>query len=119
MITPQLSLGLHEKIFVDNFAGGGGASTGIELALRRPVDVALNHNRVALAMHRMNHPQTRHHCEDIRHADPLKICGQRHVGGIWFSPDCKHFSKAKGGKPRDKRIRGLAWSVVHLSLIHI
>lgn len=113
MITPQLTIGLHEEIFIDNFAGGGGASTGIELALRRPVDDALNHCRKALAMHRMNHPQTKHHREDIRHADPLKIAGNRPVGGIWFSPDCKHHSKARGGKPRDKKIRGLAWSVVH------
>lgn len=113
MLTPQLPLSLHEEIFIDNFAGGGGASTGIERALRRAVDEALNHDRKALAMHRMNHPTTRHHREDIRHADPLKIAGNRRVGGIWFSPDCKHHSKARGGKPRDKKIRGLAWSVVH------
>jgi DNA (cytosine-5)-methyltransferase 1 len=113
MKSPQLSLGLHDEIFIDNFAGGGGASTGIERALRRSVDHALNHDRKALAMHRMNHPTTEHHNEDIMHADPLKIAGQRRVGGIWFSPDCKHFSKAKGGKPRNKKIRGLAWSVLH------
>jgi DNA (cytosine-5)-methyltransferase 1 len=113
MLTPQLGLSLHDEIFIDNFAGGGGASTGIERAIRRSVDEALNHDRKALAMHRMNHPTTRHHCENIMNADPLKIAGQRRVGGIWFSPDCKHFSKAKGGKPRNKKIRGLAWSVLH------
>lgn len=113
MITPQLGLSLHDEIFIDNFAGGGGASTGIERALRRAIDHALNHNRKALSMHRMNHPTTKHHREDIRHADPLKIAGDRRVGGIWFSPDCTHHSKARGGKPKDKKIRGLAWSVVH------
>lgn len=113
MLSPQLTLGLHNEIFIDNFAGGGGASTGIERGLRRAVDHALNHDRRALAMHRMNHPMTEHHCEDILHADPLKIAGTRRVGAVWFSPDCKHFSKAKGGKPRSKKIRGLAWSVVH------
>jgi DNA (cytosine-5)-methyltransferase 1 len=113
VITPQFNLDLHREIFIDNFAGGGGASTGIERGLGRFVDSALNHDREALAMHRMNHPQTRHYCEDIRTADPLKIAAGRPVGGIWFSPDCKHFSKAKGGKPRSKKIRGLAWVVIH------
>ena len=79
MITPQLGLRLHDEIFIDNFAGGGGASTGIERAIRRPVDEALNHNRKALAMHRMNHPTTRHHPEDIMQADPLEIAGQRRI----------------------------------------
>lgn len=113
MIDNRMILPLWDEMFVDNFAGGGGASTGIERALRRHVDAALNHDRKALAMHRMNHPQTVHHCEDIRHADPLKICGNRRVGGVWFSPDCTHHSKARGGKPRSKKIRGLAWSVIH------
>nr|DAL85804.1 MAG TPA: DNA cytosine methyltransferase [Caudoviricetes sp.] len=113
MLTPQFVLPLHNEIVVDNFAGGGGASTGIERAIGHPVDEALNHDPKALSMHRMNHPQTRHHCEDIRMADPLKIAAGRPVGLAWFSPDCKHFSKAKGGKPRDKKIRGLAWVVVH------
>lgn len=113
MIGPQLILGLHAEAFIDNFAGGGGASTGIELAINRHVDAALNHDLEALAMHRMNHPQTLHYPEDIRSADPRKIAGGRPVGGVWFSPDCKHFSKAKGGKPRNKFIRGLAWSVIH------
>lgn len=113
MITPQLTLGLHREIFVDNFAGGGGASTGIERGLGRYVDVALNHNREALAMHRMNHPQTVHLCEDIFVVDPLAVAAGRPVGGAWFSPDCKHFSKAKGGKPKSKKIRGLAWVVIN------
>ena len=104
---------MTREIIVDNFAGGGGASTGIELALGRSVDEALNHDPKALAMHRINHPQTRHHCEDIRAADPIKIANGRPVGLAWFSPDCKHFSKAKGGKPLDKKVRGLAWVVIH------
>lgn len=112
MLTPQFVLLLNDEIVVDNFAGGGGASTGIERAIGRPVDVALNHDPKALAMHRMNHPQTVHYCEDIRAADPVRIAAGRPVGLAWFSPDCKHFSKAKGGKPRDKNIRGLAWVAI-------
>ena len=107
MLSPQFNLALHDEIVVDNFAGGGGASTGIERAIGRAVDAALNHDPKALAMHRMNHPQTAHYCEDIRAADPVKIAGGRPVGLVWFSPDCKHFSKAKGGKPREHGIRGL------------
>jgi DNA (cytosine-5)-methyltransferase 1 len=108
MIRPQLSLDLHGELIVDNFAGGGGASTGIELALGRCVDLAINHDPEALAMHEMNHPQTRHLPEDIWHVDPVKETAGRPVGLLWLSPDCKHFSKAKGGKPREKKIRGLA-----------
>lgn len=110
---PQLPLSIWDEIFIDNFAGGGGASTGADWALLRPVDVALNHNRRALAMHRINHPTTRHVCENIIHADPLKICGYRRVGGIWFSPDCTHHSKARNGRPKSKKIRGLIWSMIH------
>lgn len=113
MLGEDLILPLWDETFIDNFAGGGGASTGIEQALGRHVDAALNHDQDALAMHRMNHPQTRHYPEDIRIADPVKITRGMRVGGAWFSPDCKHFSKAKGGKPRNKKIRGLAWSVIH------
>lgn len=109
----HFALPFLREIVVDNFAGGGGASTGIERAIRRCVDEALNHDPKALAMHRANHANTRHHCEDIRIADPSKIAAGRPVGLAWFSPDCKHFSKAKGGKPRDKNIRGLAWVVVN------
>lgn len=108
MLNPQFILGLHHELVIDNFAGGGGASTGIERALGRPVDHAINHDRIALGMHRINHPQTVHHCEDVFMVDPATITEGRPVGFGWFSPDCRHFSKAKGGKPLDKRIRGLA-----------
>ncbi len=101
------------EIIVDSFAGGGGASTGIEMALGRSPDIAINHDATALAMHEVNHPQTLHLTEDVWNVDPLSATGGRPVGLAWFSPDCKHFSKAKGGKPVDKNIRGLAWVVVH------
>lgn len=98
---------------IDGFAGGGGASEGWENATGIPVAIALNHDPEAVAMHRMNHPLTEHHCEDIRTADPVKLCRGRRPSSAWFSPDCKDFSKAKGGKPKSKRIRGLAWTVLH------
>ncbi|EJN14719.1 site-specific DNA methylase [Bradyrhizobium sp. YR681] len=101
------------EIIVDSFAGGGGASTGIELALGRSPDIAINHEAVALGMHEVNHPQTLHLQSDIWEVDPVEACAGRPVGLGWFSPDCKHFSKAKGGKPVEKKIRGLAWVVVH------
>lgn len=97
------------EIVVDNFAGGGGASTGIEQALGRPVDIAINHDPAAVRMHEVNHPHTRHYCESVWDVDPVAACAGRPVGLAWFSPDCKHFSKAKGGKPVEKKIRGLAW----------
>lgn len=97
------------EIIVDNFAGGGGASTGVALALGRDPDIAINHDPEAIAMHVANHPNTRHYTEDIYAVDPTKVVGGRPVGLAWFSPDCKHHSKAKGGKPRDQKIRGLAW----------
>lgn len=100
-----------EELVVDNFAGGGGASLGIEQAVARPIDIAINHDAEAIEMHRANHPQTRHLCEDVWQVDPVKVCAGRPVGLAWFSPDCKHFSKAKGGKPVSKRVRGLAWIV--------
>lgn len=109
MIRDQFLLDIAPEIIVDNFAGGGGASCGIELALGRHVDIAVNHDPEAVAMHAMNHPQTEHHCESVWDVDPLDLVKGRPVGLAWFSPDCKHFSKAKGGKPRDKKIRGLAW----------
>ncbi len=108
---PQRDL-ISPEIVVDNFAGGGGASTGIEAAIGRPIDVAINHDPEAIAMHKANHPQTKHYCEDVYDVDPLEATGGQPVGLAWFSPDCKHFSKAKGGKPVDKNIRGLAWVVV-------
>jgi len=100
-------------LIVDNFAGGGGASTGIEAALGRPVDVAINHDAEAVAMHMANHPATRHFCQSINAVDPRDATGGRPVLLAWFSPDCKHHSKAKGGKPREKNIRDLAWIVPH------
>lgn len=99
-------------LIIDNFAGGGGASTGIEAALGRPVDVAINHDAQAVAMHRVNHPDTLHYCQSVWRADPLEVTKGRPVDLAWFSPDCKHFSKAKGGKPVEKNIRDLAWVVV-------
>ncbi|HEV7658802.1 MAG TPA: DNA cytosine methyltransferase [Allosphingosinicella sp.] len=102
-----------EGIIVDNFAGGGGASTGIEAAIERPVDLAINHDAEAVAMHLANHPATHHLCQSIYAVDPLEAVSGRPVLGAWFSPDCKHFSKAKGGKPVEKNIRDLAWTVVH------
>lgn len=101
-----------EEMIIDNFAGGGGASTGIELATGRAVDVAINHDPDAILMHRTNHPQTRHYCESVWDVDPWEVTRGRPVGLAWFSPDCKHFSKAKGSKPVDRNIRGLAWIVL-------
>ncbi|WP_186276146.1 DNA cytosine methyltransferase [Burkholderia gladioli] len=103
------ALDLGSELIVDNFAGGGGASTGLERAFGRPVDVAINHDAEALAMHAANHPHTAHYCESVFDVDPVAITGNQPVGLVWLSPDCKHFSKAKGGKPVSKKIRGLAW----------
>lgn len=105
-------INILEEIIVDNFAGGGGASTGIELATGRVVDIAVNHDPDAILMHRTNHPHTTHYQASVWDVDPVEVCGGRPVGLAWFSPDCKHFSKAKGGKPVDKNIRGLAWIVL-------
>lgn len=100
---------IHGELIVDNFAGGGGASTGIELATGYSVDIAINHDPEAIRMHKANHPNTEHYCENVWAVDPVKACKGHPVALAWFSPDCKHFSKAKGGKPKDKNIRGLAW----------
>lgn len=100
---------INGELVVDNFAGGGGASTGIELATGKSVDIAINHDPEAIRMHRANHPHTKHYCENVWEVDPVKACKGHPVGLAWFSPDCKHFSKAKGGKPKNKFIRGLAW----------
>ncbi|RHA66254.1 DNA cytosine methyltransferase [Roseburia intestinalis] len=100
---------IHGELIVDNFAGGGGASTGIEMATGYSVDIAINHDPEAIKMHKANHPNTKHYCENVWTVDPVKACKGHPVGLAWFSPDCKHFSKAKGGKPKDKNIRGLAW----------
>lgn len=100
---------INGELIVDNFAGGGGASTGIEMATGYSVDIAINHDPEAIKMHKANHPNTKHYCENVWAVDPVKACNGHPVGLAWFSPDCKHFSKAKGGKPKDKNIRGLAW----------
>lgn len=104
------------EIIVDNFAGGGGASTGIELAIGRSVDIAINHDPNAVAMHSTNHPDTLHYCESVYDIDPRTATAGRPVGLAWFSPDCRHFSKAKGAKPVEKSIRGLAWIVIRWAL---
>lgn len=107
---------LFRELVVDNFAGGGGASTGMELAFGYPVDIAVNHDADAIAMHKVNHPYTRHFQEDVFAIDPEQVTGGRAVGIAWFSPDCKHFSRAKGGKPVDKKIRGLSWVVLRWAM---
>lgn len=104
-----MSLDLGHELIIDNFAGGGGTSTGLEEAFGRPVDIAINHDPEALAMHAMNHPHTKHLCESVWDVDPIKVTNNQPVGLVWLSPDCKHFSKAKGGTPVAKNIRGLAW----------
>ena len=103
---------ISDDLIIDSFAGGGGASTGIELALGRGPDIAINHDDEALALHAANHPLTRHYCENVWKVDPVEVCGGRRPALAWFSPDCRHFSKAKGGKPRSKKSRSLAWVVV-------
>ena len=105
-------INLLDEIIVDNFAGGGGASTGIELATGRPVAIAINHDPAAILMHRTNHPYTEHLQASVWDVDPVEVCAGRPVGLAWFSPDCKHFSKAKGAALVDRNIRGLAWIVL-------
>jgi len=116
-MTVQMNLDIHGELIIDNFAGGGGASTGIELALGRRVDVAINHDPEAVAMHTANHPETQHYCESVWEVDPRTVHPGRPVGLLWLSPDCKHFSKAKGGKPVEKKIRGLAWVALRWAAI--
>lgn len=125
--TSRAAASSFDEIIVDSFAGGGGASMGIETALGRAVDVAINHDAAAIAMHAANHPHTLHLTEDVWKVNPYLVCGTnwvadghgrdretggRKVGLLWASPDCKHFSRAKGGKPVEKKIRSLAWVVV-------
>ncbi len=105
-----------KELIVDFFAGGGGASIGIEFATGRPVDIAVNHDPDAIAMHSVNHPFTRHFQEDVFVIDPEGTTGGRPVGIMWASPDCKHFSKAKGGAPVEKKIRGLSWVVLRWAM---
>lgn len=106
----MIAAALERELIVDNFAGGGGASTGIEMALGISPDYAINHDAIALGMHAVNHPATQHLCTSVWKVDPDEIEGD--IGLGWFSPDCKHFSKAKGARPVDKGIRDLAWVVV-------
>jgi DNA (cytosine-5)-methyltransferase 1 len=112
MLTPQFLLPIHTDLVVDLFAGGGGASTGIEQAIGRPVDIAINHDPEAVSLHQANHPQTRHFVSDVFEVDPIAVTNGQPVGLLWASPDCKHFSKAKGGKPVSKKIRSLAGVVI-------
>lgn len=105
-------LNLLDEIIVDNFAGGGGASTGMELATGRSVAIAINHDPDAILMHKTNHPHTEHLQASVWDVDPREVCRGRPVGLAWFSPDCKHFSKAKGAALVDRNIRGLAWIVL-------
>ena len=107
MITAQETF--DGEIIVDNFAGGGGASTGIEIATGRAVAIAINHDPAAILMHKTNHPYTEHFQASVWDIDPVAVCRGRRVGLAWFSPDCKHFSKAKGAALVDRKIRGLAW----------
>jgi DNA (cytosine-5)-methyltransferase 1 len=107
---------MRDGIIVDNFAGGGGASTGIEMAIGRSVDIAINHDPDAIAMHTINHPGTLHYCESVFDVDPVKATAGRPVDLCWLSPDCTHFSKAKGSKPVSKAIRGLGWVAVRWAL---
>lgn len=111
MLTPQYLLPLSSKLIIDLFAGGGGASTGIEQAIGRHVDIAINHDAEAIAMHEMNHPQTKHYRADIREVCPNSVTHGQEVGLLHASPDCTDHSQAKGGQPRDKATRSLAWQV--------
>ena len=99
-------------LIIDNFSGGGGASTAMEVAMGREVDIAINHDADAIAMHKANHPNTEHFIEDVWEVDPEKAAAGRPVFAAWFSPDCKHFSRAAGRTPKNKNIRGLAWVVI-------
>ncbi|MEO1575546.1 MAG: DNA cytosine methyltransferase, partial [Pseudomonadota bacterium] len=107
----QRDLPLAGELVVDNFAGGGGASIGIERGIGRPVDIAVNHDELAIAMHEANHPHTTHYRESVWDVDPRVVCNGP-VGLAWFSPDCTHFSRARGAVPAKKEIRGLAWVVL-------
>lgn len=112
MLTPQFVLNLAAKLVIVLFAGSGGSCTGIEQALGRHVDIAVNHNPDAISCHAKNHPQTEHHREDVRYISPRDLVRGRHVGYFHASPDCTHFSQALGGQPRDTEIRSLSWVVV-------
>ncbi|HCA35402.1 MAG: DNA (cytosine-5-)-methyltransferase [Rhodopirellula sp.] len=108
----QVALDLGHELVVDLFAGGGGASCGIEQGIGRPVDIAVNHDPMAVAMHEANHARTTHFCESVFKVNPVAVTGNQPVGLLWASPDCTHHSKAKGGKPVSAKRRGLAWVVI-------
>ena len=112
ILDNKAQIDIFQEIVVDNFAGGGGASTGIELASGRTVAIAINHDPDAILMHKTNHPYTEHLQASVWDVDPVAVCRGRPVGLAWFSPDCKHFSKAKGAALVDRNIRGLAWIVL-------
>jgi DNA (cytosine-5)-methyltransferase 1 len=107
----QYALNFGEKIIVDFFAGGGGASTGLEMGLDRCIYVAVNHNPKAISMHEANHPHTIHYVQDVFAVDPIEICNGYDVGWFHASPDCTHHSQAAGGQPRKKEIRDLSWVI--------
>ncbi|MBD8005850.1 DNA cytosine methyltransferase [Bacillus norwichensis] len=111
-----MQMDLFREIIVDNFAGGGGASEGIEMATGLNVDIAINHDPAAIAMHKANHPDTEHYCESVWDIEPKEVVKGRKVGLCWLSPDCRHFSKAKGGKPVSKEVRGLAWVAINWAI---
>ncbi|WP_291348593.1 MULTISPECIES: DNA cytosine methyltransferase [unclassified Acinetobacter] len=111
----QYALNFGEKIIVDFFAGGGGASTGLEMGLDRPIYSAVNHNPKALSMHEVNHPHAKHYVNDVYAVDPVEICDGYQVGWFHASPDCTHHSQAAGGQPRKKEIRDLSWVVLKVA----
>ena len=112
LMIPGIGGVLCGKLVIDLFAGLGGASTGIEIAVRRAPDVAVNHNRNAIALHEINHPGTRHFCDDVRSLKPRQLCGDVPVGLLWLSPDCRHFSRSLGAAPVSASVRALAWEAV-------
>ena len=115
-MTTRQQLNIFDEISVVNFAGGGGADTGISMATGAPVTIAINHDVDAIRMHKTNHPYTQHLQEDVFDVDPVEVCAGRPVGIAWFSPDCTHYSKARGGKPVEKKIRGLSWVILRWAL---
>lgn len=112
MLAPQLVLGISAKLVVDIFAGGGGWSTAYEMATGQHVHIAINHNPAALSMHEVNHPQAKHLIADVREVCPRQATGGAEVGWLHLSPDCTDHSQAKGGQPRNRAIRALAWVTV-------
>lgn len=109
MLSPQFLIPIHDKLIVDLFAGGGGMSVAMEMAWGRSPDIAINHNEDALSLHQANHPQTEHYVADVFEVCPRKATQGQPVGWLHLSPDCTHFSQAKGGQPRSSKIRALAW----------